>query len=92
MSSSNVLADAQKALSNAKGLTKSIEGTETSSLTSKPKPTPHEYSAAPYSMVQKAKNAIKNNIAGAGAGSDAAAGIKARQENIKQYNEATKNQ
>ena len=88
MSSSNVLADAQKALSNAKGLTKSIEGTETSSLTSKP--TPHEYSAAPYSMVQKAKNAIKKNIAGAGAGSDAAAGIKARQENIKQYNDATK--
>jgi len=88
MASSNVLAEAQKALGNAKNLTKSVEGSETSHFAAKP--VQHEYSSAPYSMVPKAKSTFQKNIAGAGAGDDVAAGIKARQQNEKEYNDATK--
>jgi hypothetical protein len=86
MSSANVLAGAQAAVDKAKATTKSVEGSETSRFGPQ-----HEYSAAPYKMAtaEKKKPTWSDQVSGAGAGSDVAAGIKARQRNAKEVNDAT---
>jgi hypothetical protein len=86
-SAANVLAGAQAAVDKAKATTKSVEGSETSRFGPQ-----HAYSAAPYKMAtaEKKKPTWSDQISGAGAGSDVASGIKARQQNEKDYNDATK--
>lgn len=78
MSSANVLANAKNVLADAnKRFPTATPGT--------PQAIHHEYSSAPYSMVKKASDTVKSI-----AGDDTAAGLKARQDNVKQYMDATK--
>jgi hypothetical protein len=83
----SILAGAQGAVDKAKATTKSVEGSETSRFGPK-----NQYSATPYKMATAEKNTPtwSSQINGAGAGNDAAAGIKARQQNAQAVNDVTK--